>query len=823
MTEKMLARVAVSSVPYAADRLYTYLVPDELIGSAEVGKRVTIPFGRGNRRVEGFLLEVGREAATSPLKPIDVLLDDAPLLDAKDVRLVRWMKARYFCTYYDAIKTILPGGVWLQYRELWHVNGEISAEDALSSVAPDSLEETLLRAMLSAKEIERAALDELGGEKTAKALRSLEACGLAVRETKLRQRLQDKSVRMVSLCVSAEDALAAVEPKRRSAPVRYAVVELLSREGCLSSSEISYYTGATMQTLRGLKKAGLVEFSEREVLRVSRYDDAPAREDIVLNGEQQAAFDGLCTLLGREGGSAALLHGVTASGKTQVYIRLIEEALTRGKTAMLLVPEIALTPQMLRRFTAQFGSDVAMLHSALPLTERYDQWKRIRRGEVRVVLGTRSAVFAPLQNLGLIILDEEQETSYQSENPPRYHARDVAQFRCAQNDALLLLGSATPTIETAYAAKNSRYQVFSLHKRFNDLPLPKVLIADMKDELRQGNETSIGHALRAELEKNIERGEQSILFLNRRGSARMLLCGECGYVPQCPRCSVPMTYHSANERLMCHYCGYSTEVPKACPHCGSRLMRYSGVGTQKVEEALKMRFPTARILRMDQDTTMRKDSHQKLLSAFGRGDYDILIGTQMVTKGLDFPRVTLVGVLTPDQMLYADDFRSYERTFSLITQVVGRSGRAKDPGFAIIQTTDPDNPVLTLAAAQDYDAFYEQEIAYRKLGLYPPFGGLCVIGFAAAKENEVARAAARFSVLLGQQAAKQPDLPLRILGPTPGSIEKINDTYRYKLTVKCRNDRRFRDLVRSTLALYEKEKLPSHASVIVDLHSDGDI
>ena len=437
MTEKMLARVAVSSVPYAADRLYTYLVPDELIGSAEVGKRVTIPFGRGNRRVEGFLLEVGREAATSPLKPIDAVLDDAPLLDAKDIRLVRWMKARYFCTYYDAIKTILPGGVWLQYRELWHVNGEISAEDALSSVAPDSLEETLLRAMLSAKEIERAALDELGGEKTAKALRSLEACGLAVRETKLRQRLQDKSVRMVSLCVSAEDALAAVETKRRSAPVRYAVVELLSREGCLSSSEISYYTGATMQTLRGLKKAGLVEFSEREVLRVSRYDDAPAREDIVLNGEQQAAFDGLCTLLGREGGSAALLHGVTASGKTQVYIRLIEEALTRGKTAMLLVPEIALTPQMLRRFTAQFGSDVAMLHSALPLTERYDQWKRIRRGEVRVVLGTRSAVFAPLQNLGLIILDEEQETSYQSENPPRYHARDVAKFRCAQHRALL--------------------------------------------------------------------------------------------------------------------------------------------------------------------------------------------------------------------------------------------------------------------------------------------------------------------------------------------------------------------------------------------------
>ena len=796
MTEKMLARVAVSSVPYAADRLYTYLVPDELIGSAEAGKRVTIPFGRGNRRVEGFLLEVGREAATSPLKPIDSLLDDAPLLDAKDIRLVRWMKARYFCTYYDAIKTILPGGVWLRYRELWHVNGEIGAEDALSSVAPDSLEETLLRAMLSAKEIERTALDELGGEKTAKALHSLEACGLAVRETKLRQRLQDKSVRMVSLCVSAEDALAAVEPKRRSAPVRYAVVELLSREGCLSSSEISYYTGATMQTLRGLKKAGLVEFSEREVLRVSRYDDAPAREDIVLNSEQQAAFDGLCTLLGRAGGSAALLHGVTASGKTQVYIRLIEEALTRGKTAMLLVPEIALTPQMLRRFTAQFGSDVAMLHSALPLTERYDQWKRIRRGEVRVVLGTRSAVFAPLQNLGLIILDEEQETSYQSENPPRYHARDVAQFRCAQNDALLLLGSATPTIETAYAAKNGRYQVFSLHKRFNDLPLPKVLIADMKDELRQGNETSIGHALRAELEKNIERGEQSILFLNRRGSARMLLCGECGYVPQCPRCSVPMTYHSANERLMCHYCGHSEAVVDRCSECGG-LMKRVGSGTQKVEQELFDLFPKAKVLRMDADTVGASRGHEALLREFEEKKIPILLGTQMVAKGLDFENVTLVGVLGADTSLYVDHYRAAERTFNLLTQVIGRAGRGSKAGRAVIQTYTPQNDVIQAAAQQDYQRFYDAEIQLRRLRRDPPFSDQFTVTVTGQEEDAVRQAIALLTRSL-RQAAQQPPysaMELQVLGPAPASVVKVNGSYRYRTMVLGRNDRQLRQLL----------------------------
>ena len=823
MTEKMLARVAVSSVPYAADRLYTYLVPDELIGSAEAGKRVTIPFGRGNRRVEGFLLEVGREAATSPLKPIDAVLGDAPLLDAKDIRLVRWMKARYFCTYYDAIKAILPGGVWLQYRELWHVNGEISAEDALSSVAPDSLEETLLRAMLSAKEIERGALDLLGGEKTAKALRSLEACGLAVRETKLRQRLQDKSVRMVSLCVSAEDALAAVEPKRRSAPVRYAVVELLSREGCLSSSEISYYTGATMQTLRGLKKAGLVEFSEREVLRVSRYDDAPAREDIVLNGEQQAAFDGLCTLLGREGGSAALLHGVTASGKTQVYIRLIEEALTRGKTAMLLVPEIALTPQMLRRFTAQFGSDVAMLHSALPLTERYDQWKRIRRGEVRVVLGTRSAVFAPLQNLGLIIMDEEQEHTYQSESAPRFDAHDVAKKRAVMENALLLFASATPLTETYHAAESGKLQLVQLTHRYGGRPLPSVDFIDMRAELAAGNPREVSVRLARELQENLDNGEQSILLLNRRGYRTIGMCTTCGHVLKCPNCSVPLVYHKPQQALLCHHCGHTVHpLPQTCPECGGKIS-YSGFGTQRVEEELAELLPGARILRMDQDSTSRKDAHETMLAQFARHEYDILLGTQMVAKGLDFEKVTLVGVLGIDSLLFGQGFRAYESVFSLITQVVGRGGRAALPGRALIQTSVPDHPVLQLAAAQDYKGFYREEITFRRFSLYPPFCSFVVVGFIGDQEGAVFIAAQRFGALLGQHAAQKPNIPLRILGPAPMNITMLNNKFRYKLTLKCRNDAAFRALLHETLDAYDAEKLPQKASVILDFNSDGDL
>ena len=820
MAEKMLARVAVSSVPYAADKLYTYRVPDELKDTAAPGKRVLIPFGRGNRRSEGFVLDIVREEDKPVYKPIDTFLDDAPLLDGRDIRLMRWMKARYFCTYYDALKTLLPGGVWLKSQEVWKLNEAVSAEEALAAVMPDTLEETLLHAVLSAKGAERAALNELGGERTGKALRTLEQQGLLVCETTMKQRLSDKTARMVSLCVSAEDALAAVEPKRRSAPVRYAIVELLSREGTLSSAEISYYTGATMQTLRGLKKSGLVEFSEQEVLRVSSAESAEKAEPFTLNGEQQAAFEGLSALLGHEGGSAALLYGVTASGKTQVYLKLIEETLRRGRSAMLLVPEIALTPQMMQRFSAQFGPDVVMLHSALPLTERYDQWKRIRRGEVRVVLGTRSAVFAPLPDLGLIILDEEQEGSYQSENPPRYHARDIAQFRCAQRDALVLLGSATPTVETAYYAKRGRYQVFSLHKRFNDLPLPEVLIADMKDELRQGNDTSIGSALRSELEKNIARGEQSILFLNRRGSARMLLCGECGYVPECPRCSVPMTYHSANERLMCHYCGHSEAVMERCSECGGLLKRV-GSGTQKVEQELAALFPNTPVLRMDADTVAAAHGHEALLKEFTQKNIPILLGTQMVAKGLDFENVTLVGVLDADLSLYVQNYHAAERTYSLLAQVVGRAGRGERVGRAVIQTYHPENEVIQAAAKQDYEAFYQNELRLRRLRRYPPFADLFTLTVSGSEEVRVIAAVRALCDALRLASAKEPlrALEPEVLGPAGAPVVKVNDRYRYRVYLCGRSDSVLRRTVSEYLLAFSARKENRGLDIFADCNA----
>ena len=493
-----------------------------------------------------------------------------------------------------------------------------------------------------------------------------------------------------------------------------------------------------------------------------------------------------------------------------------------GRRALVLVPEISLTPQMILRLKSQFGKRVAVQHSALNHTERLLQWQMIQDGGADIVVGTRSAIFSPLENIGLVIIDEEQEHTYRSESAPRYSAHEVARQRAAENGALLLLASATPSTGSYYAAQHGRTQLVRLTQRYGGNPLPTVQIVDMRAELAAGNPREISVSLEDAIRRNLDAGKQTILLLNRRGYQTMAQCEDCCEVLKCTKCSVPMVYHKAAHKVLCHYCGSQMEPPTVCPACGGKL-QYRGFGTQKAEEELAKLFPDARVLRMDQDSTAAKDAHEKLLARFANHEYDIMVGTQMVAKGLEFEDVTLVGVLGIDSLLFAQGFRAYENVFSLITQVVGRSGRARDPGFAIIQTTDPDNPVLNLAAAQDYDAFFEQEIAYRKLGLYPPFCGLCVIGFAGAKEIEVARAAARFAALLGQQAAKQPDLPLRVLGPTPGSIEKINDTYRYKLTIKCRNDRRFRDLVRSTLERYEQEKLPSKATVAVDLHSDGDI
>ena len=747
--------VAVSNATFHFDKLYTYAVMPDQQDTVRLGSMVLVPFGRGSRARMGVVLACDAEPESAKLK---FLFDVAPAsacLTPELLRLVHFLKERTFCTYYEAVKAVIPYGA--QYKPT-------VAEDGVTPV----LQKQLVRHTENAYKL--------------------------VGTLPPKPRPTAKQLAAVALLTGGERTLSALEEKG----ISRAVLDNLCAKGVLECSKVNK--------------------------SIDLYSSIPLKnEPILLTEEQQAAYNALLPGLEDAAPHSALLYGVTGSGKTLVFLKLIEHCLQMGRRALVLVPEISLTPQMILRLKSQFGKRVAVQHSALNHTERLLQWQMIQDGGADIVVGTRSAIFSPLENIGLVIIDEEQEHTYRSESAPRYSAHEVARQRAAENGALLLLASATPSTESYYAAQHGRTQLVRLTKRYGGNPLPKVQIVDMRAELASGNPREISLAMEDAIRHNLEAGKQTILLLNRRGYQTVAQCEDCREVLKCQKCSVPMVYHKSAHKLLCHYCGSQLDPPPArCPACGGKL-QYRGFGTQKAEEELAKLFPEARILRMDQDTTAAKDAHEKLLAKFARHEYDIMVGTQMVAKGLDFENVTLVGVLGIDSLLFAQGFRAYETVFSLVTQVVGRSGRAKDPGFAIIQTTDPDNPVLNLAAAQDYDAFFEQEIAYRKLGLYPPFCGLCVVGFAGPKESEVARASARFAALLGRQAAKQPDLPLRVLGPTPGSIEKINDSYRYKLTVKCRNDRRFRNLIRETLTLYEQEKLPGKATVVVDLHSDGDI
>ena len=746
--------VAVSNATFHFDKLYTYAVMPDQQDTVKLGSMVLVPFGRGSRARMGVVLACDAEPESAKLKYLFDVAPASACLTPELLRLVHFLKERTFCTYYEAVKAVIPYGA--QYKP---------------AVAADGVTPMLQKQLTRHTENSYRLVGGLPQKPkpTAKQLAAVVLLGGGPRTL---NELEDKGISR-------------------------AVLDNLCAKGVLECSKVNK--------------------------SIDLYSSIPLKnEPICLTAEQQVAYDALLPKLEDDAPHSALLYGVTGSGKTLVFLKLIAHCLEQGRKALVLVPEISLTPQMILRLKSQFGRRVAVQHSALNHTERLLQWQMIQDGGADIVVGTRSAIFSPLENIGLIIIDEEQEHTYRSESAPRYSAHEMARQRAAENGALLLLASATPSTESFYAAQHGRTQLVRLTQRYGGNPLPKVQIVDMRAELASGNPREISLAMEDAIRRNLDAGKQTILLLNRRGYQTMAQCEDCREVLKCQKCSVPMVYHKSAHKVLCHYCGSQMEPPTVCPTCGGKL-QYRGFGTQKAEEELAKLFPDARVLRMDQDSTAAKDAHEKLLAKFADHEYDIMVGTQMVAKGLDFEDVTLVGVLGIDSLLFAQGFRAYENVFSLITQVVGRSGRAKDPGFAIIQTTDPDNPVLNLAAAQDYDAFFEQEIAYRKLGLYPPFCGLCVIGFAGAKEIETARAAARFAALLGQQAAKQPDLPLRVLGPTPSSIEKINDTYRYKLTIKCRNDRRFRDLVRSALELYEQEKLPSKATVAVDLHSDGDI
>ena len=814
---RKVAAVSVSKALYAIDKPYTYLIPSDLEDTLRPGMRVLVPFGNGNRGCDGIVLSIGEApSAGTALKAILSCLDDAPVLDEKGLKLALWMRERYFCTVYDCVKATLPSGLYFALRDQVILAPGVDSDFALSRLENHRSAYTLMELLVSwggygdMEQIRHA----FGTKDPNPAIRLLIDMGFASLETNTQRGVGDKTEKLAVLALPPEDAMAIVTPRRKSAPLRYSVTEMLCTLGAAGAKELCYFTGASMQTIKSLEKSGVLTLEKQEVFRRPHVAEVPPALPPVLTEEQQRAFEGLSELLDEEKANAALLYGVTGSGKTSVYIRLIQRALDAGKSALVLVPEIVLTPQLLRIFTAQFGDQIAVLHSSLRSGERYDEWKRARNGEAKVVIGTRSAVFAPLKDLGLIILDEEQEPSYKSENIPRYHARDIAKYRCVQHNALLVLGSATPCLETMYQAQTGAIHLFTLKTRYNQKALPQVIITDMKDELRRGNTESLSGRLKEELRINVERGEQSILFLNRRGANRMVTCGECGHVPECPNCSVNLTYHSANNRLMCHHCGHSLPLPPCCPDCGG-LLNFVGTGTQKVQEELQELFPFAEIMRMDTDTVSAAQSHEKLLDRFRKENVPILVGTQMVAKGLDFENVTLIGVVAPDQSLYIDDFRAAERTFSLLTQVIGRAGRGEKQGRAVIQTYTPEHEVIRFGSVQDYDGFYASEIELRRLRNQPPFSDVIRITASGKSEAEVLRVCSRIR--------KGMDTPLRdmghhwqLLGPAPDSIVKVNNRFRYHLTLMGPVNKQVRQLVSAMLCAAHSDKDNHGVSVYAD-------
>ena len=809
----MIGKIAVSAANFAIDKPYSYWIPQDM--ALAPGQRVMVPFGRANRRTEGIVLTV-EPGSEDKLKPVESCLDDGPILTEIQLRLAAFLRERYFCTFFDAIRVMLPAGLWFRTRLTVSLTEDRSWKD--KTIRKEGAAELL------------ELLENLGGTAQEEALRNLISDEDSLREvlsylrqkkwitcqTDFLRKTQDKSEKIATLAQSPEETMAYAASRPKSAAMQRQVLELLCSVGSVAVKDLCYFTGASTATVNRLEKLGYLTLSQRPVLRCREIRPAKLSGPLVLNEEQQACFEGLASQMAQKEPGVALLYGVTGSGKTSVYIRLIQTCLASGKSAMLLVPEIALTPQLLGILAAYFGTQVAVLHSSLSAAERYDQWKRVKSGDARVVVGTRSAVFAPCTP-GLLILDEEQEHSYKSESSPRYDAKEVAIWRGAREGALVVLGSATPSIESMYRAKTGLYRLYTLRQRYNGRPLPEVEIVDMREELKLGNDTSLSIPLRQRILETRQAGKQTILLLNRRGNSRALVCIDCRQTPECPRCSVHLTYHSANSRLMCHYCGFSMAAPARCPACGGPL-KAIGTGTQKVQQELAALFPDMETSRMDADTVSAVNTHEKILEHFQKENVPVLLGTQMVAKGLNLPNVTLVGVLDGDLSLYSGGFRAGETTFNMLTQVVGRAGRGDSAGRAVIQTLQPTHQVIGLAAKQDYDGFYDLEIRLRQAQAAPPFGDFALVTFSGQEEGQVLRGAAVFRDSLNAWLRQVPEEKCGVLGPAPCVVPKVNYNYRYQLTLRCHMTRPLRQLLAALLRKFSQDKANRGVNAYIDVN-----
>ncbi len=807
------ALVAVEGLVYHFDAPYSYKIPFELENSALEGCRVMVPFGNGNKKKQGLILSVKPLFELEKgvkLKAISSVIDKKPLFSEEMLELVLWLKENTFCTLFEAAKAMLPAGIGLNYvasfvakSDISHLSGELNFDELrVYQYLKDK------SGFIKKEKI----LSDLGLDSQSDILERLVKKGAVSSNIDAKRKVGDFTVKNVRLSLCEEDAellLKNLTTKQKS------VARLLLDIGTASVKEVCYFCGVTPAVISALEKKGICELYDSELYRKPRYNISKERTPSpTLTENQSEAYTELLSKYNEHKGAAYLLYGVTGSGKTQVFLKLIEDVVKDGKGVIVMVPEIALTPQTLNIFYSHFGEQVAVFHSALSAGERIDEWKRVKNGDAKIAIGTRSAVFAPFSDLGLIVIDEEQEHTYKSEMSPRYHARDVARFRCAYNNALLVLASATPSLETYTNAKNGRYGYVKLQNRYGNAVLPQVKTIDITD-----TKGPISNELYTAVENCLNDKHQAILLMNRRGFNTFAVCSNCKTVLSCPNCSISLTYHNANNRLMCHYCGHSGEYTELCPECGEKAITRLGFGTQRIEEELQNIFPNAKILRMDADTTMARYSYQDKLTAFANGEYDILLGTQMVAKGLDFPNVTLVGIVSIDHQLYNDDFRSSEKAFDLLTQVIGRSGRGNAKGTAYIQTVLPDNDIIELSCAQDYESFYETEAIIRKTMVYPPFCDICSITFSNEVYNKSYRSAQNFfNLIKNAVSGDYSDVKVNVLGPIQPRISKISNKYRYNLTIKCKNNKRFRQMMAELLKEYLKNNQANGANITIDIN-----
>lgn len=817
MRKSLVVSVYVEKTTVSFDKTFDYEVPFDLCENIFIGQRVLVPFGKGNKKRQGIIVEIkNKEKSSLTIKPIFEIIDEKPLITDEMLKLGNYISERTFCTFFEALRPMIPIGINVRVVKYFVLKEKY---EQIDMAALNNDERLIVDCIHNSKgEVKAKKLLEIIGTDNEKIFNNLLAQGIIETKENAVRRVSDASVKIVSLPEGfCEEDLVRYTAKQKQ------VVAFLKECQTASVKEVSYFTGVSSATVNSMIKAEKLAEFEAEVMR-SPYSISGEGEmsEILLTDEQQIAFEKIKKDMNNaDGGQVGLLFGVTGSGKTQVFLRAIDECINSNKNAIVMVPEIALTPQTMSIFSKRYGKQIAVFHSAMSLGARTDEWKRVNSGEAKIAIGTRSAVFAPMKNIGLIIMDEEQEHTYKSEATPRFHARDIAKFRCKYHNCLFLMASATPSVETYSLAKSGFYSLYTLKNRYGNVTLPKVETANMKEQYKKGNFGIFSDTLCNALSDTLKNKKQAIILLNRRGYQVIVTCTNCGSVKQCPNCSISMTYHTANNRMMCHYCGYSEEYTAKCKICGEDNVRLSGFGTQKAEEELSVIFPNMRILRMDADTTMTRFSHEKKLTAFKNGEYDVMIGTQMVAKGLDFPNVTLVGVINADQLLFGNDFRGYEKTFSLLTQVIGRSGRSEE-GTAVIQTIAPDNEIITLSAEQDYERFYETEILQRKLLKYPPYCDLCVVGFTGvSKENTFDISKMFFNSIKKHVETDYNDLKVIILGPSPCNIPKISNKYRFRLIIKCKNNKRFRELILKLLIDTVNAGKYKNVSVFADINPEN--